>query len=249
MSSYLQETIAGQLLRYATGNRVFRYPEEIAGFEIPWENVEASEKQAEMADDASADRSNSVTPAADEKSDPIDRPVSRADPEAGLSTIPTQATSAVRGGATPVLTRTKSREQTRQYTRERFEIEQQEAVERQQSSIIVPQKTADGVTLVDWYTTDDPANPQNWGSWYKAFVVFQISAYTFGVYACSAIYTPAQPEVMQRFGLTQAEGSLLLSIYVLGYGFGPMVSLKPSTKRSLSDIYHSCSHPCPKSLS
>jgi MFS transporter, DHA1 family, multidrug resistance protein len=227
MSSYLQETIAGQLLRYATGNRVFRYPEEIPGFEIPWENVEASEKQAELADDASADRNNSVTPTAEEKTDPVDRPVTRTDIEGGLSTIPTQATSGINRGTTPVLTRTKSREQTRQYSRERFEVERQESIERQQSSIIVPQKTADGIVLVDWYTTDDPANPQNWNSWYKAFVVFQISIYTFGVYACSAIYTPAQPEVMQRFGLTQSEGSLLLSIYVLGYGFGPMVSLTP----------------------
>jgi DHA1 family multidrug resistance protein-like MFS transporter len=27
---------------------------------------------------------------------------------------------------------------------------------------IVPDKLDDGTLLVDWYTTDDPANPQNW---------------------------------------------------------------------------------------
>ena len=30
------------------------------------------------------------------------------------------------------------------------------------------------MTLVDWYATDDPANPQNWSQKKKAFVAFQI---------------------------------------------------------------------------
>lgn len=228
MTSYLQETIAGQIIRFATRNRALRYPEEDPNFKIPWENVEATEKAAEIeagADNFSGDHSSADTPNATEKKDPLTPRGLRGDPEGGLSTIPTQATSAAIQGANPVLTRTRTREQTRQYSQDRFEVEQQEAIERQQSSVIVPQKTADGITLVDWYTTDDPANPQNWNSWYKAFVTLIIFLYTFGVYCVSAIYTPAQPQVMQRFGLTQSEGSLLLSIYVLGYGFGPMVSL------------------------
>ncbi|KAK9241737.1 hypothetical protein V1506DRAFT_174835 [Lipomyces tetrasporus] len=31
--------------------------------------------------------------------------------------------------------------------------------------VIVPVKTSDGILLVDWYTTDDPDNPQNWSPW------------------------------------------------------------------------------------
>ena len=58
-------------------------------------------------------------------------------------------------GATSTISRTKSREQTLPYSAERFQTELQEEAERQQSAIIVPQKTSDGITLVDWYTTDE----------------------------------------------------------------------------------------------
>lgn len=72
------------------------------------------------------------------------------------------------------LTRTRTRETTRAYTRERYEVEQEEAIEKKQTRPIEPMKTADGDILVDWYTTDDPANPQNWSSWKKVYVGFQI---------------------------------------------------------------------------
>ena len=231
MSSYLQEAPLGQIIRWATGNKVFRYPEEEPGFKIPWEGLEESEKEAINDAPASKPRRDSSasentphdSPGADEKADPIIQP--DRDTERGLSTIPTQASSAARRVFTNATARTKSREQTTQYTSERFEIEQQEALERRQTSIIAPQKTADGITLVDWYTTDDKSNPQNWNSWYKVFVVFQIFLYTFGVYASSAIYTPATEQVMAKFGVSISEASTGLSIYVIGYGLGPLVSL------------------------
>jgi DHA1 family multidrug resistance protein-like MFS transporter len=67
-------------------------------------------------------------------------------------------------------------------------------------------------------------NPQNWNSWKKAWVALIIFLYTFAVYMASAIYTSAEPMVMEKFGVGQAKASLGLSMYVLGYGFGPMVS-------------------------
>jgi DHA1 family multidrug resistance protein-like MFS transporter len=228
MSAYIRETPFGQIVRYLTGGKVFRYPEEEPGFKIPWLDPEVVEKAAEeeaqtqngnekaLSPQSTADH----TPSVNEKTDPMREPAE--DPEKGLSTIPTQRSSA--RDLTRVATRTTTREQTRQYTQERFEVELQEAAERQQSSIIIPQKTADGITLIDWYETDDPANPQNWNSYYKAFVTFIIFLYTFGVYCASAIYTPAEPEFMRKFGVGQSKASLGLSMYVLGYGVGPMVS-------------------------
>lgn len=121
------------------------------------------------------------------------------------------------------ISRTKSREQIIPWSAERFEIEKEENLERAQHIVIQPQKTKDGVTLVDWYTTDDPANPQNWSSMKKAFVTFQIFVYTFAVYAGSAIYTSSEPGVMQKFGVGQSKASLGLSMYVIGYGIGPML--------------------------
>ena len=229
MASYLQETSTGQIIRFLTRKRVFRYPEEDPNFKIPWEQVQVTEKEAEIEAQApatngqssSSDSSPRQTPAADEKLDPISQ---RNQPsERGLSTIQTQSSSVAARDFGLVTTRTKTREQTAQYTTERFDIEQQEAIERKQSSVIAPQKTADGITLVDWYTTDDPANPQNWNSWYKAFVTLQIFLYTFGVYAASAIYAPAEGDVMKKFGVGQSKASLGLSMYVIGYGVGPLV--------------------------
>jgi MFS transporter, DHA1 family, multidrug resistance protein len=77
-------------------------------------------------------------------------------------------------GARPTLTRTKTREMTRAFTHERLEIEQEERSLRALDLPIIAQKNEDGDMLVDWYTTDDPANPQNWSSNKKAFVTFQI---------------------------------------------------------------------------
>ena len=101
--------------------------------------------------------------------------------------------------------------------------EEREAVERQESRVILPQKTEDGIILVDWYTTDDPENPQNWQFSKKAWVTFVLWVYTFVVYCASAIYTPSEFGVMEEFVVGIPKAALGLSMYVLGYGFGPML--------------------------
>ncbi|KAG8630757.1 hypothetical protein KVT40_002376 [Elsinoe batatas] len=121
------------------------------------------------------------------------------------------------------LSRTKSREATVPYSDERFDVERQLSLERPQSNVIVPQKTADGAILVDWYSTDDQANPQNWSSGKKVWVAFVLFIYTLTVYASSAIYVTAQDQVMAKFNLSYAEGSAILSLYVVGYGLGPLL--------------------------
>jgi len=57
---------------------------------------------------------------------------------------------------------------------------------------ITPSRLKDGTILVDWYTTDDPENPQVWSASKKAFVALQICLYTFAVYIGSAIYTASE---------------------------------------------------------
>ncbi|EXJ73658.1 uncharacterized protein A1O5_03420 [Cladophialophora psammophila CBS 110553] len=220
----IQDAPLGQVLNWVTKGRLFAFPEQHPSFSIPWEQATVSEKEKEIEIspdvDVSRGTSNATTP------NPVSRQhsyINREDIEARpLSTIPT-AHSSARGEFTVVTTRTRTREQTLPYSRERFEVEQEEAIERQQSSIIAPQMTSDGIILVDWYTTDDPANPQNWGSWKKVWVAFLIFIYTFAVYSASAIYTSAEPQVMAKFGVGQSKASLGLSMYVLGYGFGPMI--------------------------
>jgi DHA1 family multidrug resistance protein-like MFS transporter len=105
----------------------------------------------------------------------------------------------------------------------RAELEEafrQATLEQGPSVAITPTKLADGTVLVDWYTTDDPANPQNWSLGKKLFVTFQICLYTTAVYMGSSIYSPAEFGVMERFGVNIQLASMGLSMYVLAYGIG-----------------------------
>ncbi|GAB1736744.1 hypothetical protein NU219Hw_g8776t1 [Hortaea werneckii] len=92
-----------------------------------------------------------------------------------------------------------------------------------QTNPIVPQRTTDGHILVDWYTTTDAANPQNWSLAKKSLVSLQICLYTLAVYMGSAIYTPAIGGVMAEFDVGPEAALLGLALYVLAYGIGPLI--------------------------
>jgi DHA1 family multidrug resistance protein-like MFS transporter len=200
MSDLLREAALGQVIRLFTKNKSLRYPEEEPNFKIPWEEAALSEKEKEL--EADSDGHNPRAANNDPELANVSRTIS-------LAMIPTAASS---GRLQAVASRMISREQTLPYSVERFQIEREEDELRATSTIIQPKKTADGVILVDWYRTDDPANPQNWGSWKKAYVGFLIFAYTFAVYAGSAIYTSSEPGVMEKFGVGQSKASLGLSM-------------------------------------
>lgn len=224
MADLLRESALGQIIRFASRNKMLQYPEEEPNFKIPWEQAAVLEKEKEI-EAASPPVLTPPAPVADGEAEPPLSP-SR---QQSLAQIPTVAPERTRTNATgplaPVVSiaRTKTREQTTPWTAERYDVERMETAERAESAIIQPQVTEAGITLVDWYTTDDPANPQNWSTRKKLFVVFQIFVYTFAVYAGSAIYTSSEPQVMARFHVGQSKASLPLSMYVLGYGFGPMI--------------------------
>lgn len=108
----------------------------------------------------------------------------------------------------------------------RADLEQQfslATVEKGPSRSIEPEVRNDGTILVDWYTTDDPENPQNWGFGKKVVVLTQILIYTMAVYMGSAIYSPSIPGVMEQFGVNLQLASMGLSMYVLAYGIGPLL--------------------------
>lgn len=205
MSDLIREAALGQVIRLITKNKSLRYPEEDPSFKIPWQEAALNEKEKELEAD-----SDGLTPPAVNR-DPELANVSRT---ISLAMIPTAASS---GRLQAVASRIMSREQTTPYSVERFQVEREEDEMRATSTIIQPQQTADGVTLVDWYTTDDPANPQNWSSWKKAYVGLLIFLYTFAVYAGSAIYTSSEPGVMEEFGVGQSKASLGLSLQVQSF--------------------------------
>ncbi|KAI9746350.1 MAG: hypothetical protein M1818_000062 [Claussenomyces sp. TS43310] len=79
------------------------------------------------------------------------------------------------------------------------------------------------VYLVDWYGPEDPENPQNWSNSRKLLVTALICILNFAVYVGSAIYTPGEESIMEEFGVNEIVATLGLSLFVLGYGLGPML--------------------------
>jgi MFS transporter, DHA1 family, multidrug resistance protein len=65
-------------------------------------------------------------------------------------------------------------------------------------------------------------NPLNWSTGKKFLVMFLICLLTFSVYIGSAIYTAGIQGVMERFGVSQVAATLGLTLFVAGYGLGPM---------------------------
>lgn len=211
MSDLMREAPFGQMLRFLTKNKVFKYPEELPGFQLPETyNTILNAPDSEKAMSSSRSGSEADVKAADDL------------PELKHH-ITTRSIKAGDLEGQAALTRTKTRESTTPYSEERYEVERELAVERTKSLPIVPQKTSDGHILVDWYTTDDPANPQNWSLAKKNFVAFIVCLYTFAVYTGSAIYTPGEEGIIERFGVSPENALLPLSLYVLAYGMGPLI--------------------------
>ncbi|KAJ4214037.1 hypothetical protein NW759_010563 [Fusarium solani] len=57
----------------------------------------------------------------------------------------------------------------------------------------------------------------------KLLVTVQICILNFGIYIGSSIYTPGELSVMEEFGASEIVATLGLSLFVLGYGLGPML--------------------------
>ncbi|KAH7384754.1 multidrug transporter [Cadophora sp. MPI-SDFR-AT-0126] len=231
MTDLLREAPLGQIIRWVTKNRYLKYPEEIEGFELPatynavlnapsekttvtptrtttrgtQERAERQRSHSTSSGDSETVGTSDLEKAQTQKEEPS--PYAPADKDV-------EALS---------LSRTKSRHETTPYTEARLELEAELSLARTETRPIMPQKTSDGNILVDWYTTDDPANPQNWSDGKRAFVSIVICLYTFVVYTGSAIYTSSEEGLIHKWGLRPVEAALPLSLYVLAYGVGPLI--------------------------
>lgn len=214
MTDLLREAPLGQLIRWASGNRLLKYPEELSSFELPAAYKDAID---------SASKQEPASP--QEGAQYIGRPSkdkNRAIPAEKFSERkPSSALNPADHDRVLHPSRTKSRTETAPYTRDEADIEPQLAL--QKSDPIMPQTTRDGIILVDWYTEDDQDNPQNWSNSKRFVVSFIIGLYTWVVYSASAIYTSSEKDVMEKFNIGPTTASLPLSLYVLAYGIGPLL--------------------------
>ncbi|KAL8706973.1 MAG: hypothetical protein Q9201_000021 [Fulgogasparrea decipioides] len=95
--------------------------------------------------------------------------------------------------------------------------------------------------LVDWNGPDDPDKPTNWVNSRKYGIVAIVSSITFLTPLASSMFAPGIPEVMTEFRSNNVElASFVVSVYVLGYAFGPMVLAPLSELYGRLPVYHVC---------
>ncbi|KAF4345638.1 major facilitator superfamily transporter [Fusarium beomiforme] len=215
MFDLIREAPLGQLVRFLSGNKFLKYPEERADFELPQQY--RTELKAVEAHHSPELTHPSGTPVVDMKED---QEIEQQTHISNLVSVGQDDHHDLEGLRR---IRTINSVRTVPYSEDRMRAEENLRMQRTQSIAIVPQTTSDGVVLVDWYTTDDPANPQNWSNSKKYFVLFVMCFYTFTVYAAGPIYATAEHGVQEHFGVSAVTSTLGLSLYILAYGVGDLL--------------------------
>lgn len=77
--------------------------------------------------------------------------------------------------------------------------------------------------IVGWDSPDDPENPLNWSNSRKWAAIGMVSCVTFITPLGSSIFAPGVPLVMEEFhSKSQILEGFVVSVYVLGFAFGPL---------------------------
>ena len=118
--------------------------------------------------------------------------------------------------------RTQSRRLERQQTSKSKDVEDGGSDSGAESFDEDPDKERSDYELIDWLPNDSK-NPQNWSRGKKFFVTFEICLLTTSVYIGSAIYTAGLEGVMEQFHVSAVAALLGLTLFIVGYGLGPMV--------------------------
>ncbi|KIW28750.1 uncharacterized protein PV07_04624 [Cladophialophora immunda] len=209
MREMIREAPLGQMFRFLSRGKLFSYPEEEPGFELPPQYIALlkADKEPGFKDKEGSESENEHTAVL--ANDLTSRPRPHEHEDRDMEMLGRTITA--------------STTHTAPYSNERLRAEMTIAIERTNSIPIVPQTTADNLILVDWYTTDDPANPQNWSTFKKCSVVFILALYTFTVYCAGPIFAASEPGLVLHFGVSPVATSLGLGLYVLAYGIGDLL--------------------------
>ncbi|KAI5209139.1 MFS general substrate transporter [Aureobasidium subglaciale] len=226
MSEVLRDAPIGQIIRYVTGNRFLQYPEERPDFVCPDDyagaGADTEKKIPPLFQNVPSilSSNNSVNDASEKDLAESDHlRLTRTETDAShraLSKTNTARSALSRVGSRIAL----------EHSKTRADLEEAFAAAAEPphpSEPIQPVRTADDIILVDWYTTTDPANPQNWSNMKKGLVTALICIYTTAVYTGSAIYTPSAEGVMHVFGVSATAASLGIALFVFAYGIGPLI--------------------------
>ncbi|KAA6407354.1 MAG: MFS general substrate transporter [Lasallia pustulata] len=95
--------------------------------------------------------------------------------------------------------------------------------------------------VVSWDGPDDPAKPLNWPEKRKWSIIAIISSITFLTPLASSMFAPGIPQVMKDFHSTNEQlSSFAVSVYILGYAFGPLLVAPLSELYGRMPVYQTC---------
>ncbi|CAR26730.1 ZYRO0B16808p [Zygosaccharomyces rouxii] len=77
--------------------------------------------------------------------------------------------------------------------------------------------------LVEFRGATDPEHPHNWSTIKRFVVVFNVMVLTCVTYMGTSFYTPGQDLIEKEFHVGHVVGTLNLSLYILGFGLGPLI--------------------------
>ncbi|OAP65326.1 hypothetical protein AYL99_01298 [Fonsecaea erecta] len=92
-------------------------------------------------------------------------------------------------------------------------------------------------TAQDWDGEDDPDNPLNWPVLIKIYHTLVPALQCFTITFGSSVYTPSVPEVARHFGVSTTAALVPLTVYVMGLGFGPVISAPLSETYGRRAVY------------
>ncbi|KAK5000281.1 hypothetical protein LTR28_013114, partial [Elasticomyces elasticus] len=98
--------------------------------------------------------------------------------------------------------------------------------------------------FVVWWdepASSDPSNPMNWSTTLKFGNIGILSFLTLVTPLASSMFAPGVPEVMREFNTTsETLATFVVSVYLMGFAFGPLVIAPMSELYGRLPVYHSC---------
>ncbi|GAA5854418.1 hypothetical protein JCM9279_001039 [Rhodotorula babjevae] len=223
--SMMRDAPFGQVVHYLSGGRLFKYPEEMPDYVVPAKYL--------RRDDHIPSRDSQQTLSAEERSSTA---VGRKSVDA--QTLVNSDAPVKRNFETDQEKRDReegSQEKKKRAGGERDlegegngEDEERRKKEKEQHPGTADPKKALEEGLIDKYQylvdfeEGDQLNPHSWSNRKRNFVAGEVALMTTVVYIGSAIYTPSEQGLMVEYGVSQTVTILGLSLFILGYGIGPM---------------------------
>ncbi len=93
--------------------------------------------------------------------------------------------------------------------------------------------------VVGWESDDDPTRPLNWPGWRRWGTVLMVSCITFITPVSSTMFASGVPLLMSEFGVQdRVLSAFVVSIFVLGFVFGPIIFSPLSELHGRLPVYH-----------